>query len=248
MATTEEDEWEYEYDDNETEIFYVPVDLAHVPEAQKPINAVPKVGHPVLLKSRLRAQNERREAEHSISSISISEDTVSLGKIQLNGLHTANPLVMYNDQLLSCQWARTVGTDMFFAKPSPESNSVEVLRSLPGVDLIATGSTKLVANVARLRPRDDLFNGTTNEDQVGQMADTLESIQNTGEGETQPTASSFLAKLNAAKAKRGEQSRLVISKQADGPRLAAEMMAQEPGPTVEESAEEEREDVAMAGF
>jgi hypothetical protein len=247
MATTEEDEWEYEYDDNETESFYIPVDLAHMPEAHKTTNAVPKVGHPVLLKSRLRAQNERREAEDINTNLSISEDTAALGKIQLTGLHTANPLVVHNGQLLSCQWARNVGTDMFFAKPDPDTNEVDALRSLPGVDLIATGSTKLVANVARLRPRDDLFDGTMSGQQAGQSRDTPDPIPNSGEGETQPAPSSFLAKLNAAKAKRGEKSRLVSSKEAGGTRLAAETSTQELGRPVEEFAEEGGEDVVMAG-
>jgi hypothetical protein len=246
MATTDEDEWEYEYDDNETEDFYVPIDLAHVPELQKPINAVPKVGHPVLLKSRLRAQNERREAEGSISNLSISENTTSLGQIQLNGLHTANPLVMYNGQLLSCEWARNVGTDMFFAKPDLESDKDKALRSLPGVDLIATGSTKLVANVARLRPRDDLFDGTTDDEQIEQPTDTLELNQSAEEGQMPPASSSFLARLNAAKAKRGEKSRLVVAKEAGRIHLAAEMRPQGPVSSAEESAEEEGENVVMA--
>jgi hypothetical protein len=249
MARTEEDEWEYEYDDNETEDFYIPIDLSHVPTSQKMSSAIPKTGHPVLLRTKLRAHHERREAEASIASLSISQDAHSLGNLQLNGLHTENPLVMYDGQLLSCQWARNIGTDMFFAKPELNSDGNHALRSLPDVDLIATGSSKLIANVAQLRPKDELFKGTLDGDQAGQPSNTSgHSHPENGEG-MRPAPSSFLARLNAAKAKRGEKSRLVISKNADGNRLAAEVTSQQEVRLFQEHTEQdvgaEREDVVM---
>jgi hypothetical protein len=244
MTNAEEDEWEYEYDETETEYFYIPIDLSHVSTAQRPVADVPKLGHPILLQTRLRALNERREAENIISSLSISEDSTSLGKIQVSGLHTANPLIMYNDQLLSCQWGRNVGTDMFFAKPNPNSDRDEALRSLPDVDLIATGSTKLIASAARLRPREDLFDGMVDHEQAEQPREALQPNENGGD-EKGTAPSSFLAKLNAAKAKRGESSRLVVSRTTDGTRLATETRAEEPVLDVEDSVHDEEGNTVM---
>ncbi|KAF2688066.1 hypothetical protein K458DRAFT_385626 [Lentithecium fluviatile CBS 122367] len=245
MADMEEDEWEYEYDENETEDFYIPIDLANIPEAQVPINAVPQVGHPVLLKSRLRAQRERAEADNIVSDPHISENSPSIGEIQISGFHTANPLIMYHGQLLSCQWARNIGTDLFFAKPVPDSETTSVLRSLPDVDLISTGSAKLVARVAQLRPRDDVIEEMVDEDQVDQLADTPGPEKDTNGREVRPAPNPFLARFNAAKVKRGDKTQLAISREDDGIRLVAKARTDERAGRADPAME--REDARMGG-
>ncbi|KAF2244654.1 hypothetical protein BU26DRAFT_568669 [Trematosphaeria pertusa] len=229
----DDDEWEYEYDENETEDFYIPIDVSNVPGAQGPVNALPKRGHPVLLKTRLRALNAgRRETENAADA----QGAGSVGEIQITGLHTSNPLLLYNDQMLSCQWTSTLGTDMFFVKPKPAAGVTEKpLRSLPAVDLLATGSARLVARVGRLRPRDDLFENPREEQHTTDKMDTSADAPSERGVVTQPTGnmqpdaqegrpapSNFLARLNEAKAKRGDWSRLVLSQTPNGPRLVAE--------------------------
>jgi hypothetical protein len=242
MANTTEDGWEYEYEDNETEDFFVAVDLANVPEPQKSANDIPRAGHPVLLKSRLRADNERRQAE--ITSNVLPNESASVGEIQINGLHTANPLIRYNDQLLSCKWAGNVGTDMFFAKPHPDAEE-NALRSLPGVDLIAMSSAKLVANAARLRPKDDLFEGAGDERHVVESTDSSGSSQDADVVEARPAPSTFLEKLNAAKARRGDRSELIISKEATVTRLRTRPRIEEPSEFV--GQDDGIEDTVMVG-
>ncbi|KAI4961103.1 hypothetical protein J4E86_000128 [Alternaria arbusti] len=237
MAAPEEDEWEYEYDENETEDFYVPLDLSNVPAAQIPMVSQGRPGHPTLLKSRLRALNAARAqpAEFAADS-NDGQETATMGEVQIIGLHTPNPLVMYNGQLLSCHWTSTVGTDMFFVKPNANpSTQSDTLRSLPSVDLLALGSAKLVAKVGRLRPRDDLFDDASNTQQAAEVAsaadgnqgtttsvNNIPDVQHSSNEEASPASSSFLARLNEAKAKRGEKSRLAISKTSEGSRLVAE--------------------------
>jgi hypothetical protein len=237
MAKPEEDEWEYEYDESETEDFYIPLDLSNVPAAQIPMVSQGRPGHPTLLKSRLRALNAARgqPAEFAANN-NDAQETATMGEVQVVGLHTPNPLVMYNGQLLSCHWTSTVGTDMFFVKPDANaSTQSQILRSLPSVDLLALGSAKLVAKVGRLRPRDDLVDNVSDAQQATEVAPTPENdqgaetraprnsdaqIASTKEGPSAP--SNFLARLNEAKAKRGEKSRLTIAKTSEGSRLVAE--------------------------
>ncbi|KAF2625723.1 hypothetical protein BU25DRAFT_396489 [Macroventuria anomochaeta] len=225
------DEWEYEYDDVETEDFYIPIDLSNVPKGQKHVDSERRTGHPTLLKSRLRALNAQRGQQQDAQVVDSTngQEPETLGEAQIIGLHTENPLVMYNGQLLSLQWASTIGTDMFFAKPDTDADSEEKpLRSLPNVDLLAMSSAKLVAKVGRLRPRDDLFddvdeaNGAT-----AQNAAATQPEVNVGDAQesaevSEPASTSFLAKLNAAKAKRGDSKRLAISKSGDGLHLMSE--------------------------
>jgi hypothetical protein len=237
MANADDDEWEYEYDENETEDFYIPLDLSNVPAAQVPMISQGRPGHPTLLKSRLRALNAARGqpvefAADTDTDTNDRQETPTMGEVQVVGLHTENPLVMYNDQLLSCHWTSTIGTDMFFAKPDANTtNPTEPLRSLPSVDLLSLGSAKLVAKVGRLRPRDDLFDDagdaqlatTSTGASSNNRAAAAVSEQSTGEQpQSQSASKSFLARLNEAKAKRGEKSRLAIAKTSEGSRLVAE--------------------------
>ena len=238
MANTDDNEWEYEYDDTETEDFYITLDLSNTPAASLPnINNRAKIGHPTKLQSRLRAINAGRKGNEGVEETTNEQQLPAVGEMQLIGLHTSNPLILYNDQLLSCKWASTIGTDMFFAKPSPENeSSTPPLRSLPAVDLLAMGSAKLTATASVLRPRADLFvPANDNEEPTPDAMDVSDDIQSAVEGarqadvqDVQPQAeeihsgsTSFLAKLNQAKIKRGERSVLVMSKSSDGSHLVA---------------------------
>ncbi|KAF2850233.1 hypothetical protein T440DRAFT_109264 [Plenodomus tracheiphilus IPT5] len=233
----DDDEWEYEYDETETEDIYIPLDLANVPGAQVPMSQG-KFGHPTLLKSRLRALNAARGQPTEFSTdIPHGQENATMGQVQVTGLHTTNPLVMYNDQLLSCHWTATIGTDMFFVKP--DTGVGEPLRSLPSVDLISLGSAKLVAKAGRLRPRDDLFEDVNNDTSTAGNASSASNNKTTqapaedtpsATQTLQPAPTSFLAKLNLAKAKRGEKTRLAASVTSQGTRLVPEA-AREGGPS-----------------
>jgi hypothetical protein len=280
MAAVEEDDWEYEYDEKETEDFYITVDLSHAlakPVTNHPLHSSAS-RNPTRVQTRLRAINTSRKYAENVLDLTNSDSSPATRKMQIAGLHTTNPLIMYEDQLLSCKWASTIGTDMFFVTPdlprdsqnqsgnysqnqaqeqargqSQEqprdqaqnqlriesvfqsrqgqlqdvhqehhqgANQAPPLRSLPTVDLLCVSSTKLMARAARLRPRDELFD-------IDQAADTMEVTTGvtpslTTEGASSGasnTSNSFLTKLNEAKAKRGEKSRLMASKNADGSRL-----------------------------
>ncbi|KZM23815.1 uncharacterized protein EKO05_0001058 [Ascochyta rabiei] len=250
MTDPIDDEWEYEYDEVETEDFYIPIDLSNVPKGQKLVDSERRTGHPTLLKSRLRALNAQRgqqQQDASTGEASSEQEPATLGEAQIIGLHTPNPLVMYNGQLLSCQWASTIGTDMFFAKPSADASSEEKpLRSLPNVDLLAISSAKLVAKVGRLRPRDDLFDGVGEEDGVAAAAAPTEV--NNGEAQdsaqvSEPAPTSFLARINQVKAKRGDSTRLAVSQSGNGLRLVSKAASD----AAQDTTGQGTEDVEMGG-
>jgi hypothetical protein len=245
-----DDEWEYEYDETCTEDFYIPIDLSNVPSAQVPLNAERRPGHPTLLKSRLRALNAARGQLSDMTSDGKitqegTQELANMGEVQITGLHTSNPLIMYNGQLLSCQWTSIIGTDMFFTKPQANDGDLQhPLRSLPSVDLLSLGTTKLVARVGRLRPRDELFEDEEQArldgvNQTGQTQDAA-SARSSIVANTMPPApihpipasATFLARLNEAKARRGEASRLAVTQTPNGSRLVSEPidLAVRPGP------------------
>ncbi|KAF2272150.1 uncharacterized protein EI97DRAFT_504475 [Westerdykella ornata] len=243
----DEDEWEYEYDDTETEDFYITLDLSNVQEkgGDAPVSGRPiqpsLSGHPLLLQSRLRALNQKMYANVANASTTDggAEPAPPVESIQITGLHTRNPLVKYRDKLLSCTWASTVGTDMLFVKPGPDSSGADrPLRSLPSVDLLGLSSTKLVATEARLRPRDEVYENmsvdgeTTTARTAAARGNAQTGSELTEEPRGAPVASSFLSRLNDLKAKRGEKSRLAVSETRFGTRLRSEQESNNVSETV----------------
>lgn len=237
----DEDEWEYEYDEAETEDFYITLDLSNTAvkgaseEAGDVLHSGQYGGNPILLTTRLRAiQDSFRMRDGAVNEAPEGHELPPLGMMQITGLDTTNPLVKYNDHLLSCHWASTIGTDMFFVKPSTDSD-VEPLRSLPAVDLLAIGSAKLVAKEARLIPRDDVIEKVSLDEVpsntgVGDQSATPMDLSEDSGAPTKPPATeqptvqppppnSFLARLNQAKAKRGDTTRLAVSNTSNGARL-----------------------------
>lgn len=254
MTALVDDGWEYEYDDVETEDFYVPIDLSNVPRGQKNVNGERRTGHPTLLKSRLRALNAQRGQQQDAPTVdsAAEQEPGTAGEAQIIGLHTDNPLVMYNGHLLSLQWASTIGTDMFFTKPQLDANSEgKPLRSLPNVDLLALSSAKLIARVGRLRPRDDIFDGVGEAEGANPHMPVAAQPEAIGEDAqesaqvSQPPPSSFLARLNAAKAKRGDSTRLAVRRAGAESTLVAEAVEATP-PQVQSDAEN-GDDIEMSG-
>ncbi|KAF2640230.1 hypothetical protein P280DRAFT_30484 [Massarina eburnea CBS 473.64] len=250
MAPSEEDEWEFEYDDTETEDFYIPVDVANVPELQAPVNEPSRrLGHPWLLKTKLRAFYANRQEVENVQIPSTTPDgqeSATMGEIQAIGLHTSNPLIMHNGQLLSCSWVSSLGTDLIFAKPNTDvedADAAKPLRKLPEVDLIALGSVRLVARLGRLRPKDELFEQVEGELPEGESMHTFvpvqeaapETIDQESRREAQSAPSGFLAKLNAAKANRGDTTRLALHKTTNGSRLIAEEVEVQPPDDAEQA-------------
>jgi hypothetical protein len=237
-------DWEYEYSTTETSTYYIPIDLSNIPDAQVPFTNTQRQGHPTLLKSRVRALNAQRAPGPMLPGPlatdpgTAAEQQQATGTpdsehtLRVTGLHTPNPLLEYNGQLLSCQWAATLGTDFFFAAPDAR-DGVAPLRELPGdVDLLATSSAKLIARKATLRPADHVVEdfvpaegplGANGDDGDVLMQDAEEGAA-VAQDAAQPSAapSSFLARLNAAKVRRGDATQLTVSSSKTGKKVVAE--------------------------
>ena len=123
MDDLEEGEWEYEYDENETENFYITLDLSNAAPASKPRKAdVSSLTQTIADTARQTRDstadlhsgrdNSTSTPTHSNPDLAKSND---MNAIQILDLHTHNPLISYQGQLLSCRWASTIGSDLLFA-------------------------------------------------------------------------------------------------------------------------------------
>ena len=151
------------------------------------------------------------------------EDTSSSTRndhIQILDFHTHNPLISYQNQLYSCEWTSTLGTDVLLTSPTPEFPH-PILREQPNVFVLATSSIKLMCRPAQLSSRH-----TTEE--VSTPAPEP-SAPNTATPETTAAAAlpikiplgltptrarqnqaNFLERLIAIKAKKGEKDSVTV--------------------------------------
>ncbi|KAF2477892.1 uncharacterized protein BDR25DRAFT_308741 [Lindgomyces ingoldianus] len=246
MSRSDEDGWEYEYDQSKTEDFYITLDLSNLPDregAPAPYSRGAGGRRPVILHNRLREVKGRKGNSKPVTQVPDHQDTENVGQMQITGLHTLNPLVTYNGQLLSCKWASTIGTDMLFVKRGADTTFPEnPLRSLHSVDLLAISSTRLMATTARLRPRDELFD--PGEGDEGTTVDAMDlSVDTVPTEQRRPTPSEFLTKFNQVKARRGE-SRLVVSRTCQGSRLVVDREGVVSA-TLDGAASQSNEDIVM---
>ncbi|TKA30366.1 hypothetical protein B0A50_02593 [Salinomyces thailandicus] len=191
-------DWEYEYDDDETEDLYFTLDLTtYVPNA---VGAMQRRSHgkarsrPETATHRPTPGRRGSTAPNRLSSLApirhhddVTEQAEDAGKLQVLDLHTANPFVKFNQEIYSCNWHTDLGTQFYVATPGI-GIAEKPLRPGNVLDVIGTSRTRLICRPALLKPRVDPA--------VHQSDHTPTSAVNnpTGAGETAtatPTPSDF---------------------------------------------------------
>ena len=73
-------------------------------------------------------------------------------RIQILDFHSPNPIISYQNQIYSCEWTSTIGTDVLLTAPGP-NDPHPVLRQGPGVSVLAATSLKLSGRPVQLDSR-----------------------------------------------------------------------------------------------
>ena len=73
-------------------------------------------------------------------------------RIQILDLHTANPVISYQNQIYSCQWTDTIGTDILLTPPD-SAIPIPPEHRYPGFAIQAMTRVKLVGQPVQLIPR-----------------------------------------------------------------------------------------------
>ncbi|KAI4221233.1 MAG: hypothetical protein L6R36_007046 [Xanthoria steineri] len=184
----EDSDCEYEYDETETEVgfvahvrapcteghqsFYVTVDVSSASQHGR----APKKNDP-LFPSSSNSQSHDGQAEPSTAipidpalqdtspanqaPLEKPQDQRSQDRIQILDLHTKNPLISYHDRIYACNWASTIGTDIFLASPesllaaSGQGEKVTPIYNSSNVSIIGTSCINLTARPTTITPRND---------------------------------------------------------------------------------------------
>lgn len=145
-------------------------------------------------------------------------------RIQILDLHSQNPIVSYRNQMYSCEWTSTLGTDVLLTAPTPDF-SHPVLRETPDVSVLAVSSIKLMGRPAQIASR----HGAKEDGQQSSSAPaTSTTSADPASAETYtpikiplgPTPSrarqkqaNFLERFMAVKAKKGEKDSVTVQTQ-----------------------------------
>lgn len=142
-------------------------------------------------------------------------------RIQILDLHTQNPLISYQNQIYSCEWTSTLGTDILLTAPAPDF-SYPVLRAKPNVSVLAASSIKLMGHTAQIASRHSA-------EESGQPStpapeNPVTSINTASAEKAMPVKiplaaiasrarqnqANFLERLIAIKAKKGEKDKVTV--------------------------------------
>lgn len=163
VCTMEDEDWEYEYDENETEDIYFTLDLTtHVTPTLSS-----RKGPLVKSNKGLKSVNSIRTKAKETNNVTALEDSPAAtpdlgpaisesapGKMQVVDLHSNNPLISYNNAFYSCHWATDVGTSVLLSSPKADPDQDHPpFRSFRSFDLLGLTSARLMAVPATMRPR-----------------------------------------------------------------------------------------------
>ncbi|KAG9823087.1 hypothetical protein KCU98_g16640, partial [Aureobasidium melanogenum] len=233
MAGSEdESEWEYEYDTNATDDFYLTLDLTtHIPPA------LARDRRTKAQKSTTRGSNKSLANAPGTSEPGTKDGPTQDGdrdsvnttteRMQIVGLHDRNPIISYNNSIYSCQWATDLATQIFLAPPPTDFNPDHTaLRSTPSFDVLGTSAARLVAIPASIQPRETAPPNAVRAAYAGPETtyttaegDVIEHTTAQGLRIALPSTASaqrtsqakFLEALSAIKARRGDQDAVPVT-------------------------------------
>ncbi|KAL9104711.1 MAG: hypothetical protein Q9163_000389 [Psora crenata] len=232
----DDSEWEYEYHDTETESFYVTLDLSSSASVSRPKQLSPATnttGPPtsntiseIPIDPQIRGDANATPPQPGSPPAGGTEPRASSdagNRIQILDLHSTNPLISYQDQLYSCTWGSTIGTDVLVtAQTSPPigSDQDQSKSSLHRATVLATTRTKLSARPVQAIPRTGAESSEQNRHAATFAADSSASAAATNPAKidigpnpscARQQQAAFLERLIAIKAAKGEKDTVNIN-------------------------------------
>ena len=148
------------------------------------------------------------------------EDTLSStrnNRIQILDFHTHNPLISYQNQLYTCEWTSTLGTDVLLTYPNPEFPH-PFLREQPNVSVLATSNIKLMCRPAQISSRQEVSisapessaPNTATPETTAAAALPIKIPLGLTPSRARQNQANFLERLMAIKAKKGEKDHVTV--------------------------------------
>ena len=145
-------------------------------------------------------------------------------RIQILDLHSQNPIVSYRNQIYSCEWTSTLGTDILLTTPTPDF-SHPILREQPDVSVLAASRIKLMGRPAQLDNRHSAKDDGQQSPPAPEPSTTLPNTTSTENhvpfkiplgpmtSRARQKQANFLERFMALKAQKGEKDSVTIHTQ-----------------------------------
>ncbi len=144
-------------------------------------------------------------------------------RIQILDFHSPNPIISYQHQIYSCEWASTIGTDVLLTAPEP-NYPLPVLRQGPGVSVFAATSLKLSGRPVQLDSRQPTSSETQRHDHKSAPGSSTQPNKTSGgkqitsveipdglvPNRARQNQANFLQRLIAVKAAKGETDEVTV--------------------------------------
>lgn len=141
-------------------------------------------------------------------------------RIQILDLYSTNPIISYQNQIYSCEWTSTIGTDVLLTTPDPDF-AHPVLKEEQGVSVLAATNIKLFGRSAQVAAR-----ATDNDKRAASASGASTAMPDNASASNQATPvkiplglaakqprinqAKFLERLIAIKAAKGEKDEVTI--------------------------------------
>ena len=145
-------------------------------------------------------------------------------RIQILDLQNSNPIVSYRNQIFSCEWTSTIGTDIILTAPDPNFPH-PILRQGQGVSVLSATNVNLKGRPVQLALRSNtnfdeaLENSTKVISEASNLTSDLPNTDQTtpvkiplgsAPSRARQNQASFLERLMAIKASKGEKDNVTV--------------------------------------
>lgn len=160
-------------------------------------------------------------------------------RIQILDLHSSNPIISYQNQIYSCEWTSTIGTDVLITTPDPNFPH-PILREEPGVSVLAATSIKLFGRATQIAPR-----GSQETTSAPDQATPVQIPVSMTSKKARQNQAKFLERLIAIKAAKGEKDEVTVYAQKGNQGSARRSQQQVPGADEIANADEDLGDESV---
>ena len=144
-------------------------------------------------------------------------------RIQILDFHSPNPIISYQNQIYSCEWTFTIGTDILLTVPEPKDPH-PVLRQGSGVSVVAATSLKLSGRPVQLGSRQPTSSETQSHDRKstpdsssqpneisdGKQVTSVKIPDGLPPNRARQNQADFLQRFIAVKAAKGETDQVTV--------------------------------------
>ena len=156
---------------------------------------------------------EERNDQHLQLESRDGQDTADESRIQILDLHTANPIVSYQNHVYSCSWASNIGTELLFTAVTGQQR-LPALISKPDYSVLAATALRLLSKPAQLLHKQEL-QAAQQLNSSAVAVNELEDIEDRipvgpGARSVRVNQARFLEQLIKVKRERGEKDEVTV--------------------------------------